>query len=118
MTYLPDVNVWCALAIGGHVHQEAALRWMQGIAPEDSVVFCRVTQHGLLRLLTNAKAMGPNVLFPEDAWAKYDALRAIVHARFLSEPPEIEAAWRTATRAKYGGQNYWTDAYLAAFAVS
>ena len=37
---------------------------------------------------------------------------------FSSEPPGMEDVWRDATRHVPGGPNFWTDAYLAAFAVA
>lgn len=116
MTFLPDVNVWAALVIAGHVHQETALHWIRGLQDDDRIVFCRVTQHGFLRLITNRKVMGEDVLSPPDAWAKYDSLCSIVGVSFLGEPVDLETSWRTSTNSKYGGPNYWTDAYLTAFA--
>ena len=54
---LPDVNVWIALAAEGHVHHLPARKWFAA-QPTASVAFCRITQMGLLRLLTNSNVMG------------------------------------------------------------
>jgi len=53
MIYLPDVNVWIALAADQHIHHNVAKRWFTGIQ-DDQVLFCRITQLGFLRLLTNS----------------------------------------------------------------
>ncbi|ULR40530.1 hypothetical protein [Thermus sp. NEB1569] len=52
---LPDLNLWFALLVPEHpFHPEAQRYW--GVAAEPVLV--RVTALGLLRLLTNPKAMG------------------------------------------------------------
>jgi predicted nucleic acid-binding protein len=53
---LPDVNIWIALAAEGHVHHVPAREFTS--QPDGSVAFCRITQMGLLRLLTNSNVMG------------------------------------------------------------
>jgi len=117
MIYLADVNVWTALAIIGHTHHAIAAGWFQG-SEGDEVVFCRVTQHSLLRLLTNRHVMGENVLSPSRAWEVYDRLRRETKAGFVQEPVELERFWRDAAQGSTGGPNFWTDAYLAAFAAA
>ena len=54
MTYLADVNVWVALALAGHVHNAIAQQWFEE-AETERILFCRTTQKGLLRLLTNSR---------------------------------------------------------------
>ena len=56
MTYLPDVNVWIALAVSGQVHHRTASVWLEE-AGDEIITFCRVTQLGFLRLLTNQRVM-------------------------------------------------------------
>jgi uncharacterized protein len=63
MIYLPDVNVWIALAADKHVHHNVAKHWFMNIQA-DRVLFCRITQLGFLRLLTNRHVMGEEVLIP------------------------------------------------------
>ena len=48
----PDVNVWVALTYQGHVHHSAARGWFVSLHADARLFFCRVTQLGLLRLLT------------------------------------------------------------------
>jgi toxin-antitoxin system PIN domain toxin len=71
---------------------------------------------GLLRLLTNHKVMGANVLTPADAWRVYASLRDDDRVQYAEEPPHLEDGWRAAVRHLGTGPNFWTDAYLAAFA--
>jgi uncharacterized protein len=122
MNYLIDVNVWVALALAGHVHHAAARAWFEDPDPQNSesthLLFCRVTQKGFLRLLTNAKVMGENVLTSAGAWRYYDALCEDDRVRFAPEPAHVENLWREATLRHSGGSSFWTDAYLGAFAAT
>lgn len=115
MNYLADVNVWIALAAVGHVYHPVALTWFA--EPRTGhIVFTRVTQMGLLRLLTNHKVMGANVLTEADAWKVYASLLDDDRVQYAEEPPHLEDGWRQATRQSGAGPNFWTHAYLAAFA--
>ena len=42
MTYLPDVNVWIALATDKHVHHSTARSWFATLQDE-KLAFCRIT---------------------------------------------------------------------------
>ena len=117
MIYLADVNVLVALAVIGHTHHATASAWFED-SKDDEVAICRVTQAGFLRLLTNQRVMGENVIRPPRAWDVYDALFADSRIGFVSEPPNLEASWRAAARHPHIGPNFWTDAYLAAFAAA
>ena len=115
MTYLVDVNVWFALSYVAHVHYSMAKSWFEDTEADQSA-FCRVTQSGLLRLLTNSRVMGADVLTAAKAWAINDDLCRDMRVIFAPEPPGLEMAWREATKHLHIGPNFWTDAYLAAFA--
>ncbi|MBB5057593.1 hypothetical protein HDF16_002299 [Granulicella aggregans] len=115
MIFLPDVNVWIALTSARHVHQPIANEWLSGLADE-RIAFCRVSELGFLRLLTNAHVMGNDVLTPVEAWRVYDEWRADDRAVFLPERPDFSEEWRQLGRQLKGGPNVWTDGYLAAFA--
>ena len=115
MNYLVDVNVWVALATPGHIHHTAALDWFQGTT-DDRFLFCRVTQMGLLRLVTNPRVMGISVVTADSAWKVFDAFLQDDRITYADEPPETEELWRKQTRLQGTGPNTWTDAYLAAFA--
>ena len=115
MNYLADVNVWIALAAVGHVHHSIALTWFE--EPQTSqILFSRITQMGLLRLLTNRKVMGENTLTPAGAWRVYATMCDDDRVQYAEEPPHLEDRWREAAKHLGLGPNFWTDAYLAAFA--
>jgi toxin-antitoxin system PIN domain toxin len=114
-SFLVDVNVWVALAYSLHVHHDLAKRWFETIGV-DQAYFCRLTQLGLLRLLTNPHVMGPNVMTQPRAWQTYDELDQDLRVSFLAEPEQVVSAMRQLTRAYRSGPNAWTDAYLGAFA--
>jgi uncharacterized protein len=120
MNYLIDVNVWVALALAGHLHYVAAREWFEGEESTDTrLFFCRVTQKGLLRLLTNSRIMGENTLGAAGAWRYYDALCEDGRVRFAAEPPRLESLWRESTLLRDAdGPSIWTDSYLSAFAVA
>jgi uncharacterized protein len=48
----------------------------------------------------------------------YDAFLTDFRVGFAEEPPDIEAAWRSLTQVGSFSSNAWSDAYLAAFAIS
>ena len=82
------------------------------------IAFCRITELGLLRLLTNRHVMAGDVLEPRQAWIVYDAWRMDPRVDFVDEPPGFSARWRELGEKIAGGPNAWTDAYLASFAAS
>ncbi len=116
MTCFPDINVWIALVVAEHVHHEAAAAWY-GSEEWNMLVFSRITQMGVLRLLTNGHAMGKNVVSAAGAWTIMDRLRHNPDIRFAAEPPGIESIWRDLTASPQSSSNLWTDAWLAAFAI-
>jgi uncharacterized protein len=86
------------------------------LGQESVTYFCRFTQLGLLRLLTNESAMGPDVLNQLQAWEAFDALVADPANRMLDEPVGIDPAFREQTGSKVAATKQWADGYLAAFA--
>ena len=117
MADLPDINVWVALAYDGHVHHGAARAWFESVTA-GGAAFCRITQLGLLRLITHPKVMGEAVQSQRKAWAVYDALRSDERVTYLPEPPGLEAQWRRMSASGHPRTKGWTDAYLAAFAAA
>jgi uncharacterized protein len=114
MTYLPDVNVWIALAAEQHKHHAAARGWFKSLQDE-KVMFCRITQLGFLRLLTNRHVMQEEVLSPSEAWRAYRLLRADRRIGYLSEPFDLLEVWHAFTPDQVNSPNLWTDAYLCAY---
>ena len=115
MTYLPDVNLWIALTVGEHVQHEPAKNWFASVA-NDTIAFCRVTQMGFLRLLTNPRVMQSDALTAAQSWRLLRQLRTNDRIIFTPEPSELEPAWQRMTAARTTPANFWTDTYLAAFA--
>lgn len=113
--FLPDINVWIALTFRSHPHHSAASDWFEEV-PEDGCAFCRMTQHGFLRLASNPRAMGPDALSLQEAWEKFDAYLADPRVVVAREPADLESVWRSYTRRRSFSRDVWSDAYLAAFA--
>lgn len=111
----PDVNVWFALAHEIHPHHRAARRWTDSLGDETVAYFCRFTQLGLLRLLSNESAMGADVLTQLQAWKAFDALIANPNNRMIDEPAGIDPLFRRLTNSRQASTKQWADGYLAAF---
>ena len=114
-SYIPDVNLWIALAYTRHLHNSVANQWWEGVV-SDRVFFCRFTQLGFLRLLTNGRVMDDEVKTQREAWRLYDDWRLDERIDFLAEPPEVEAVFRELTQGAQPATRAWPDAYLAAVA--
>jgi toxin-antitoxin system PIN domain toxin len=112
---LPDTNVWLALVYDGHQHHQPAMDWF-GRTARGGAALCRITQMGLLRLLTNSKLMGQSVLNQGQAWEIYDLLRSDERVAFLAEKGNIEPGWRRLMQSSTSKAKGWTDTYLAALA--
>jgi toxin-antitoxin system PIN domain toxin len=112
----PDINVWLALSSSVHVHHVLAKKWFDSLADDEELVFCRLTQLGLLRLLTTAGAMGTSVRTQRQAWAIYDAFVTEGGARLMQEPRTLEERFRRLSRSTSASPKDWADSYLAAFA--
>jgi len=117
MTCLPDVNVWIALALAQHVHHEAAKAWFMA-STDGTFRFCRVTQMGLLRLLSNSRVMAGEALTAGQAWKVLEAFLADPRIEFAAEPARLYEYWRRTASDSRTGPNFWTDSYLAAFAAA
>ena len=115
MAALCDVNCLLAFCYDRHVHHPAALTWLEQ-QDELSVVVCRNTQLGLLRLLTNATVMTNDVCNLKQSWEIYDALMGDERFDFYAEPIDLEQHFRQYTASGRVSPKLWQDAYLAAFA--
>jgi toxin-antitoxin system PIN domain toxin len=113
---LVDANVWLALVFSDHVHHRASRSWFDNVG-EREALFCRVVQMALLRHLTNQAVMGDFALSQKEAWKCYDSISRDDRVAFSDEPPDIEDVWRRLTSSRYQRHRFWTDAYLAAFAI-
>jgi uncharacterized protein len=116
-SHFPDVNVWLALTHGRHVHHNSAALWFES-AGGSSLFFCRFTQMGLLRLLTNPQVMGEETMTQRSAWTAYQRWFEDGRVAFMPEPAaaDFERLFQTASLRERPATKLWADAYLAAFA--
>jgi toxin-antitoxin system PIN domain toxin len=113
----PDINVWVALTYDRHVHHITARDWFEGLAPTVRLFFCRLTQLGLLRLLSAPAVMGPDqAKSQQEEWKAYDRWLEDERVDFLDEPSGLETQFRALTRLHHALPKDWADSYLAAFA--
>jgi hypothetical protein len=110
------VNVWLALVHEIHPHHLAATEWSKSLDSDAVAYFCRFTQLGLLRLLTNENALRGDVLTQLQAWEAFDLLVADPRNRMIGEPAGIDTAFRQQTGSQRAATKQWADGYLAAFA--
>ena len=118
---LPDVNVWLALTINSHVHHAGAARWLAGVRANGVIAFCRATQQGYLRILSNPGVQGAYqlpALTNAQAWDAYEALCSDDRITFAAEPEGIDPVWREFAARNTASPKLWTNAYLAAFALA
>lgn len=108
------MNVWLALATPEHVHAGLARRWWE--QESGTIAFCRLTQLGLLRLMTTAAAMDGKPLTIAQAWGVYDRFFEDDRVILISEPPEVEARFREKAMGRTVSPKVWADAWLLAFA--
>jgi predicted nucleic acid-binding protein len=79
--------------------------------------FSRLTQLGLLRLLSAAAVMGPDqAKSQQEAWGAYDQWLQDERIEFLEEPGGLETQFRALTRSSHASPKDWADSYLLAFA--
>jgi uncharacterized protein len=114
-SYLADINFWVALILDCHTGHEKAEGFFETLAL-DQLWFCRFTQVGFLRMLTNRSVMGPQLLTQQKAWQLYDRLCQDERIRYLSEPLALEPRFRRLTQGRLPAHKAWSDAYLAALA--
>jgi hypothetical protein len=107
--------VWLAIVSDRHTHHERAKEWFSDIEPEGAA-FCRITQMGFLRLITNHHVMGTDVVTQKQAWRVYETLSSDERVAFVHELPSIDEEWRRLTQSSTPSTKTWRDAYLAAFA--
>lgn len=112
--FLPDINVWPALAFDSHVHHASGNAWYE--SSNKRCFFCRLTQQGFLRLATNPRLTAIGGVSTQEAWQMYDAMLGDSRIGFAAEPNGLEELWREFTRGRPFSKDLWSDAYLAAFA--
>jgi toxin-antitoxin system PIN domain toxin len=110
----PDVNVWLALVSHEHVHSAVARRWWNLWSGQ--IAFCRLSQLGLLRLLTTAAVMDDKPLSFDAAWDVYDRLLGDDRVVFSAEHSRCDTIFRTIANGPASAPKVWADAWLLAVA--
>jgi hypothetical protein len=119
LSLFPDVNVWIALTYERHAHHFAARNWFEALERDVRLFFCRFTQIGFLRLLTNEAVMGPDgVMGQAEAWKVYDRWIEDERVLFVDEPRGLEPSFRSMSQLRRPAPKDWADSYLAAFAMA
>jgi len=108
------MNVWLALATPEHAHAAVARRWWE--EEGGAIAFSRLTQLGLLRLMTTAAVMDDKPLSMAEAWRVYDRFYDDDRVIFMAEPPEAEKRFREKAAGRNVSPKVWADAWLLAFA--
>lgn len=111
---MPDLSVWLAAVWSNHADHEKARDWFDH--QEEPLGFCRITQMGLLRLLSNPAVMRGDALTRREAWQVYGQLEDDPRIQLLAEPQGLDAMWMQMTKRPDRSHKLWTDDYLAAFA--
>ncbi len=116
--FFPDLNVWIALSVAGHSHNQDAWKWFQTVSGDQKLILSRYTQIGILRLLTNSAVMGDQTLTLREAWGMYDRWLEDPRVDFYLEPRDVEAAFRRATKpfALRPASKWVGDCWLLAYA--
>jgi toxin-antitoxin system PIN domain toxin len=113
--YLPDVNVWFALAVEEHQHHAAARRWWDDVT--GTLGFLRLTQIGLLRLLTSPVPMGGKPLTNAQAWGVYDGFLSDERVHRFAETTQDDL-FRRYSSVAHASPKIWADAYLLGYAAA
>jgi len=108
------MNVWLAVATPEHVHAGIARKWWEEEA--GSIAFSRLTQLGLLRLMTTAAVMDDKPLTMAEAWRVYDRFYDDDRVIFMAEPRAVEERFREKAAGRNVSPKVWADAWLLAFA--
>jgi len=114
----PDTNVWVALTYEGHVHHVRSRNWLASVPTSARLFFCRITQLGLLRLLSSEAVMKTDMMNQEDAWKAYDRWFEDDRIGFADEAAGLDPIFRSLSGSRLAAPTDWADSYLAAFAIA
>ena len=114
----PDLNVWMALSLRSHDHHAIAWAWYKTLHRQEELAFCRMSQLGLLRLLTTEAVAREETLTQIQAWAVYDGWVKKGGATYLEEPFGIETEFRFYAQRPTPSPKEWGDSYLVAIAAA
>jgi toxin-antitoxin system PIN domain toxin len=116
-SYLVDINVWLAMTWDQHPRHRSAVGWHDSIQ-DATLLFCRFTMLGFLRLLTHEKVMGGSTATVNGALDLYDQWKQDPRVELVMEPRGTEALFRQAV-GRFGRLSTTkaiADCYLVGFA--
>jgi toxin-antitoxin system PIN domain toxin len=118
MTCIADANVLFPLLVQGHAAHEVAKAWWAE-QPDTTVGTCLLTRLAVLRLLTNRVAMNGEPVGPDEALKAWRRLSDDPRSFHIdSQPMEHESRFTSLVASREATPNVWTDAWLAALAIS
>jgi uncharacterized protein len=118
MTCIADANVLFPLLVQGHAAHQAARLWWEE-QQDGTVGTCLLTRLAVLRLLTNKIAMNGMPVAPEAALHAWRQLQNDPRSLQLeAEPINHEPRFVALVSGREPTPNLWTDAWLAALALS
>ncbi len=122
MKKLLDVNLWLALSLPQHPQHGAARAWYQAEPLRaGDLLFCRSTEMGLLRLITQQKVMnlyGLTALTNAEAISFLKQVYQDPAIEGVDEPSTTRPLWLKTASTPWPSPNVWMDGYLAALAIS
>ena len=118
MTCIADANVLFPLLVQGHAAYEVARGWWDE-QPDGTVGTCLLTRLAVLRLLTNRVAMNGTPVSHDEALKAWGRLSNDPRSFHVDgEPAEHESRFVSLVSSRQATPNLWTDAWLAALAMS
>lgn len=122
MRKLLDLNAWLALLLEGHSQHPIARQWYEAanLATAD-LNFCRSTEMGFLRLLTQQRVMqacGLDAFTNDEAVGFMSQIQRDEAIGVVGEVPGTRALWLALSRSGQASPKIWMDAYLAALAIT
>jgi toxin-antitoxin system PIN domain toxin len=122
MKRLLDINTWIALAVETHPQHVAARKWYgETELDQGDLVFCRQTELGFLRLVTQQAVMGQCLASALTNAEAVEFLANVYKDPAVSradEPVAARSLWLELAAGPRASPNVWMDAYLAAFAIA
>ncbi len=118
MTCIADANVLFPLLVQGHAANEVAKAWWDE-QPDATVGICLLTRLAVLRLLTNRVALNGTPVSPDEALSAWRRLSDDPRCFHIdAEPADHEPRFVALVCSREPTPNLWTDAWLAALAMS
>jgi uncharacterized protein len=118
MTCIADANVLFPLLVQGHAAHHVVRRWWEEQS-DGTVGTCLLTRLAVLRLLTNKIAMNGMPVTPDEAVQAWQQLQNDPRSlQIEAEPIDHEPRFVALKSGREPTPNLWTDAWLAALALS